>query len=261
MRNNNNNVERSIKRVINRCNKILINNESRCQCYDNNNNPSNKFRDCEKKNSNKKCNKYNLCKSFYTTFMNNNEPNYKPTSWDDSIVRSSHNCYSYFLNDHIKATKKRCRTLCKKNNTCKKNKIKGCSKFKPQPGYYARLQGKTFSKKFTCKNMLNRIKLDNPNIKLTKFRKKCPNGYYKGALVVDPDNTYHFYRQDDNCRWSHKPGTLKVTNVDASGKPIYAPHLCDKNYNKDNREDGINYTKFCNYFCIPRNDYLDTYAI
>ena len=34
-------------------------------------------------------------------------------------------------------------------------------------------------------------------------------------MVVDPGNTYHFYRQDNNVRYSHKQGTLDVENLDA----------------------------------------------
>ena len=106
-----------------------------------------------------------------------------------------------------------------------------------------------------------KIMKDNPSIKPIKFNRKCPNKYYKAAIVIDPEHTYHFYRQDKNVRWSHKPGTLKVTNKDASGNPIYAPHLSDRNYNKELEKDGIDYTKFCNYFCVPKNSFKRTNAI
>ena len=78
---------------------------------------------------------------------------------------------------------------------------------------------------------------------------------YKGAMVIDTNNTYHFYRQDDNVRYSHKQGTLRVENKDASGKAIYAPHLADRDYNKSKKKDGITYDQFCSYFCIPNNNY------
>ncbi len=54
-------------------------------------------------------------------------------------------------------------------------------------------------------------------------------GYYSIYLVVgqnrfwSPDgmfSDYHFYRQDKGGGWSHKPGTTKVSTVDASGKRI-----------------------------------------
>ena len=193
-------------------------------------------------------------------FGSKNEPNYNLKSWEKPDILSSHNCYAYFLNDKIKVTKKKCQQECKKNNTCHKQKYKGCSKFKPQPGYWAKSKGTPIDKTFSCPNMIKRVLHDNNSIKTTKFKKKCPKGYYKGALVVDPGNTYHFYRQDDNVRYSHKQGTLEVENSDAKGNSIYAPHLADTNYDKD-KNGGINYTDFCSYFCIPRNYYLDTHAI
>ena len=105
-------------------------------------------------------------------------------------------------------------------------------------------------------------------IKLNKddnkgFTLKCPPKYYKGALVVDPNHTYHFFRQDSSGRFSHKPGTLPVENVDSVNDPIYAPHLSDKNYTKDDPydEDGIHYDQNCRYFCIPRNYREKTKAI
>jgi hypothetical protein len=253
-------MDKVINKTIKKCNSILINKESECQCYNKRNLPTNNFKKCSQINSKKRCKKYNLCKHIYTTFMNKQEPNFNIKQWKKPSILSSHNCYAYFLNDKIKSTQKNCLTECKKNNTCHKKKYKSCSKFKPQPGYWARSKGITINKMNTCKNLVKRVLHDNPHIKSTKFRKKCPKGYYKGALVVDPGNTYHFYRQDDNVRWSHKPGTLNVTNLDASNKPIYAPHLSDRNYDKDNT-DGINYTDFCTYMCVPRNDNISTNAI
>ena len=94
----------------------------------------------------------------------------------------------------------------------------------------------------------------------SKFSQKCPPKYYKGALVIEPNKTYHFYRQDNNVRYSHKLGTLKITNIDASGKPIYAPHLADRNYNKKKNKQ-LNYTRFCSYLCAPKNSYIKTNAI
>ena len=94
-----------------------------------------------------------------------------------------------------------------------------------------------------------------------KFNEKCPPNHYKGALVIDQNKTYHFYRQDSNGRFSHKPGTLGVENTDASGKPIHAVHLADTDYNKAKRTGGITYDKFCSYYCIPNNNYKKTKAI
>ena len=39
---------------------------------------------------------------------------------------------------------------------------------------------------------------------------------------------YHFWRQDTNGTWSHKPGAGKIKYVDQSGNTIYDPMLCDR---------------------------------
>ena len=36
------------------------------------------------------------------------------------------------------------------------------------------------------------------------------SGEYAVLLVVDPNNDYHWYRQDSDGTWSHKPGSIKV---------------------------------------------------
>tara|TARA_B110000238_G_C15999425_1_gene383749 strand:+ start:200 stop:781 length:582 start_codon:yes stop_codon:yes gene_type:complete len=189
------------------------------------------------------------------------EPTYKPGDWTNPVILNSHNCYTYFLNDHNKTTIKRCNNICKKNKSCK-NKPSKCSKLKPQPGYYSQqFNSKTVRiNTFNCKNMINNITQDNPSIKTSTFYKKCQDGYYKGALVLETDKTYHFYRQDNNVMWSHKPGILKVSNVDASNKVIYAPHLADRDY-KRGRKNGIVYNEFCSYFCIPSNYFKKTFSI
>ena len=105
--------------------------------------------------------------------------------------------------------------------------------------------------------MIEKIINDNPSIQQTSFNKKCPVGSYKGAMVVDPGNTYHFYRQNADGTWSHKPGVLDVTNIDSDGNKIYFPHIASRTY----KNSGINYTDFCSYFCIPKKDRVNIYAI
>lgn len=91
----------------------------------------------------------------------------------------------------------------------------------------------------------------------------CPAGTYKVALVLDPvelgdyyisytDGTvsqygwdYHWYRQDSDGYWSHKPGHSEVTNVDAGGKRIWDPQTADRH-----AIGGPNYSKFGGYLCV-----------
>lgn len=264
--NNNKNIKlKNSDEIIIKCNDILVKNENKC----------NKFKNGKPKkykgkafNNSKECDKYNKCKEHFATYMTGHEPKYNPDLWADPIIEGTHNCYAYFLNDHIPKLKTKCTHICKKKNRCK-HKLNECGDFKPQPGDYAANVGllKKPNRIYTCPEMIHKISKDNSDIKTkkkyifkTKFSQKCPNKYYKGAVVIEPNKTYHFYRQDNNVRYSHKQGTLRVTNLDASRKPIYAPHLSDRNYNK-NKGKGINYTKFCNYLCVPKNSYIKTNAI
>lgn len=64
------------------------------------------------------------------------------------------------------------------------------------------------------------------------------------ALVIWPGRDYHWYRLDNNTRWSHKPGQTPTRNTDNSGRPIIDPRNCDRGH----------YTSWCGYYhCIPAN--------
>ena len=76
---------------------------------------------------------------------------------------------------------------------------------------------------------------------------KCEGKNRKIAVVVDPDQDYHFYRQDSDGYWSHKPGATKVTRLDTSGRLIYDPFLAAR----DNKASNLNYEQFCGYMCVP----------
>ena len=54
--------------------------------------------------------------------------------------------------------------------------------------------------------------------------------------------------------WSHKPGGMPVTNLDASKRRIYDPALSNRNYTGDNST--LDYDTFCGYLCIPRDRFL-----
>ena len=71
----------------------------------------------------------------------------------------------------------------------------------------------------------------------------CPSGTYKVALVVDPGVDYHWYRQNPDGSWSHKPGHSEVTDLDAAGNSILDPASADRDYGF------INYSEFGGYFC------------
>ncbi len=69
---------------------------------------------------------------------------------------------------------------------------------------------------------------------------RCPAGSYKVALIVGKDD-YHWYRQNSDGFWSHKPGKEPVTNVDEQGNSIIDPQYAE--WSED-------YTKFIGYFAV-----------
>ena len=214
---------------------------------------------CNKKTYNNTdfCKKHQNCKSFLKNFLNDEEEEYNPSKWSTPYIEGSHNCYAYFLDTIFDNLRKKCSQLCKKNsNDCPK-KVKECRTLIPQPGdnYLMENEGNLKNKtyKYTCQEVENKILNDNPAIIKTELIKKCPKNYFKGSMVVDPGNTFHFYRLNKNGTWSHKPGTLPVTNTDIDKNPIYTPHTANRNYTKHGDSDPINYTNFCGYYCIPTN--------
>ena len=63
--------------------------------------------------------------------------------------------------------------------------------------------------------------------------------HYKGAMVVDDDHTFHFYRMNKDSSWSHKPGTNKVINYGEKKKIVTVefPYL---NFGNNNIDKPIN---------------------
>ena len=67
------------------------------------------------------------------------------------------------------------------------------------------------------------------------------------ASVIAPGVDYHWYVQNSDGYWSHKPGTTSCTKVDASGNFITDPQTANRNYSY------ANYSKFCGYYIMTRN--------
>ena len=160
------------------------------------------------------------------------EPKYRGEEWSrNARIQATHNCYSYFLDDlrvYPRAGK-------------------------PQPGLYA--MGAGYNNAVTCESVKRRVLADNPMHVITwsleKAKDKCPKGHYKGFLAVNSwGQDYHFYRQDSDGTWSHKPGGTAVSRTDASRKRIYNPVTADRMYGK---RGGIDYDKPCTFFCVRKS--------
>lgn len=73
----------------------------------------------------------------------------------------------------------------------------------------------------------------------------CPDGTYKVALFYDSILLdYHWYRQNSDGTWSHKPGRSDVMNVDSDGYTIYDPCVCEREHG------GYTYDTFVGFFAV-----------
>lgn len=170
------------------------------------------------------------------------EPKFAPELYNnDTAIQHSHNCFAYAMNKQDKKKIQECR----ENNRCHFH-VPGKSKGHPD---FSGQMGKT------CGDVLSRTMADVPRSYMTDFTTKCKPRFSKIAVVVDEENDLHYYRQDNNKYWSHKPGGRKVTPKDAVGAAIYAPHRASRYYPpEDERDSGLNYDSFCAYMCVPRDE-------
>ena len=187
-----------------------------------------------------------LCKKHMRTChkhrLSGHEPDYNPRAFNDEfIIQDTHNCYAYAFNHFDKPSDKEC------------NKD-SCDIPFHQPGRRAGYPKWDKVKGKRCPDIVARVMGDIPGVRLTNATRRCAKGSSKVALVVDPKHDYHWYRQDRDGFWSHKPGGTKVTRHDASGHRIYRPDLADRDYTKES--GNLNYKQFCSYMCVPRNKTL-----
>ena len=111
---NTNKISKLSNKLIKKCNKILIKKEQSCQCFNNKNYPTTKFRGCMLRNNNRKCKNYNKCKRILSGIMSGTEPEYNPKHWGDPLIEGSHNCYAYMLDDQMPHLSNKCLSMCKK---------------------------------------------------------------------------------------------------------------------------------------------------
>lgn len=179
------------------------------------------------------------------------EPDFNPDKYNRTRkMRESHNCFAYAF-DHVEMPS---------DTDCNEEE---CNIAFHQPGRKSGFPRWSEARGKRCPDIFARLRADAGKISSTTFKQRCPAGTSKIALVVAPDlcsstpckgnksGDYHFYRQDSNGWWSHKPGGTLVTNKDADGRPIWNPELAARDY-RVLPDDTLNYKYFCNYMCIPR---------
>jgi len=140
-------------------------------------------------------------------------PAYNPGLWNIPTVQPYNNCYNY-ANDQ-------------RTNTF------------AQPG---RAHGKMYTK-LTCASVQPAAQADGL-VPTASFSTKLAagKGWYV-ALVIWPNTDYHWYRQDANGCWSHKPGGTAARNVDNGGHTITDPKTANRGP----------YTTFCSYMITNRH--------
>jgi hypothetical protein len=153
--------------------------------------------------------------------LSGSELEYNPGLWNNNDdIKTTHNCYTYAL-----------------------GKIVPGLDSKAQPGYASGYEH-IDDEEYDCKVFRERLKKDSPGSYLEKFDNACLPGFYKVFLALDPKNDYHWWRQNKDKYWSHKPGSTDVTNLDADGKKIKNPLKANRNYSS------LNYYKPCFFSCI-----------
>lgn len=169
------------------------------------------------------------------------EPTFAPEEYNgDKAIRHSHNCFAQAMNVRDKERIQSCR----EKGDCHFH-VPG--KTKGHPEFSGKL-GKT------CGDVLARTMADVPQGQLIDYANKCRPGFSKVGVVVDEENDLHQQRQDNNGWWSHKPGGRPVTNLDAAGAKIWAPHLASRYYPAEYPGNtGLNQDSFCSQMCVPRN--------
>jgi hypothetical protein len=207
-----------------------------------------------------------------TPSKNDDAPPYEPTKWASQEIESSTNCYAYAMNSregHKKA---------------------------PQPGDTADQSFDSLS----CEDLIGSVLADGdgkivqaeqcPYQKANQLPPPSQKGYYLVALVTtgEPPPTekvnitvtiankekvvevpakeyegdYHWYRQDSDGMWSHKPGEDAVCRIDADGKAITNPQTCARRSEREVEQDAYgkkmmkkkitDYKHFCCYFYVAK---------
>ena len=147
---------------------------------------------------------------------------YSPNRWNQAGIRESHNCLAYAFNDYDPYRRQF-----------------------PHPGVKGGME-RPVGADFFCPKMNQRLMRDNPDLKVVSHNQTCPSGTNKVAMFVDPGTDYHFYRQDSNGYWSHKPGERKATNLDESGRRIRDPVRSDRR----DEVERLDYSDHCMTFCV-----------
>ncbi len=203
---------------------------------------------------------------------NKNRPAYEPAIWNDlghGIIQDTNNCYAYAMNSPSGYYLKDSLGNYTLDRFGRKIAIT------PQPGEKS---GTPHSDPVDCPSVSNSVVMDGkpdaiiqaPRCPFNKQEQKPPPekaGYYLVALVetskptgyidkagVYYHNDYHWYRQDEDGSWSHKPGRSEVRNIDSNNNPISNPETAARRteWMKGSQKHALDYDIFCGYFYVKK---------
>jgi hypothetical protein len=153
-------------------------------------------------------------------------PTFDPEVWNAPDVQTFNNCHAYAFRD------------ARANRTQK-----------PQPGQKAGLPELEGSE-YTCENFLRYLALDHPEFD-ARFSNdpyaSCRCGQHKVFLALDTrpgHEDFHWFRQDRDGTFSHKPGNKPASNLDADGNRILNPLTANRNFGN------YNYSTPCGFLCV-----------
>lgn len=169
--------------------------------------------------------------SEYNLPLSGGELDYEPNLW--SSAESFTNCYAYSLNVKINPYPQNMQHVY----------------WALQPGTSDSFSNPYDTNYLTKSFLETMVEYDSVNYDFGFERigenDRCHFGWYKVALVIAPKKDYHWYRQNSDGTWSHKPGAKNVRKVDYSGEIIYNPRTCDRR-----SSSGCNYSLFCGYYQV-----------
>jgi hypothetical protein len=155
------------------------------------------------------------------------------------LIQATHNCWAYGMDVLDPAQLTQCI-----------GKPKSCRLMYHQPGSTQNLSSALHADTGRQCSVVERLMLaDESELQRTTFEAKCPKDSSKIAMVVDPGDDYHFYRQDSNGLWSHKDGANPVKRYDAEKQFIWDPRTAGRDYRP---RSYLNYKNFCGFYCAPR---------
>lgn len=176
------------------------------------------------------------------------EPEFDAGKWnDDPKDQTENNCYNYACNKMASERGVGIRAQ------------PGASVARPMPPPTPPDPG------VNCEALRRGAKADGLGDPLADCDAACPAGTHKKMAFIgvatarDGDEVtvvardYHWYRQDKNGMWSHKPGSGRATNVDAADppQPITDPRTADRSSTamKEGREVTLDYSELCGCWC------------